>query len=61
VAVYWILKSRLQGEVSDRFLRQLSLLINSPSDAIGSDENLRDAIENDIHGWSKLLRILQKK
>jgi hypothetical protein len=56
VAVYWILRTRLRRKVSDRFLRQLSLLINSPSDAIESDEALRDAIENDKLGWRKLLK-----
>lgn len=60
VAVYWILRTRLPRTVSDRFLRQLSLLINS-SDATGSDENLRNAIKNDNFGWRKLLKIPQKK
>jgi hypothetical protein len=53
VAVYWILRTRLSQKVSDRFLRQLSLLINAESDSIQLDEALRDAIENDRLGWSK--------
>jgi|HubBroStandDraft_4_1064222.scaffolds.fasta_scaffold202624_1 hypothetical protein len=61
VAVYWVLWTRLHGrkKMSDRFIRQLSLLINAAPDVEGleSDEALRDAIENDVLERRKRLKI----
>jgi hypothetical protein len=61
VAVYWVLWTRLHGKdkMSDRFVRQLSLLINAPTEVerLQSDDALRNAIENDTLGWRKLLKI----
>jgi hypothetical protein len=61
VAVYWVLWTRLHGKekMSDRFIRQLSLLVNAPAQVenLRSDEALRFAIEHDTLGWRQLLKI----
>jgi hypothetical protein len=65
VATYWVLRTRLRGndKMSDRFVRQLSLLIEAKSDVkeLGSDEPLRKAIEGDVLGWRQLLKITPQK
>jgi hypothetical protein len=64
VAVYWILRTRLQEspEMSDRFVRQLSLLINAQlGDRLESDDALRHDIDDDLLGWKKVLKIPPKK
>jgi hypothetical protein len=67
VAVYWILWVRLHRSpnVSNRFILQLSLLINAPIDITELDANeaeaLRKAIESTAHEWRKLLKIRQEK
>ena len=66
VALYWILWTRLheKAEMSDRFLRQLSLLIFAPSDIPELEEAaveaLRVAIKDDRPGWRKRLGISKK-
>jgi hypothetical protein len=67
VAVYWILWERLHEphRISNRFLSQLSLLINARLDVTELDANeeeaLRDAIENSEQEWRKLLEMPQEK
>jgi hypothetical protein len=64
VAVYWVLRTRLPetAEMSDRFVTQLSLLINAQlGDKLESDDALRHEIDDDRLGWKKLLKIPPKK
>jgi len=67
VTVYWTLWARLHGphKIPNRFLRQLSLLINAPLSVTELNANeaeaLRDAIENHEQEWRKLLKISQNE
>ena len=64
VAVYWILRTRLleTSRISDRFIMQLSLLLNAQlGEKLESEDALRHAIADDLLGWKKLLKIPSKK
>jgi hypothetical protein len=67
IAVYWTMWTRLHEphKISNRFLRQLSLLINAPLSVTELNANeaeaLRDAIEYKEQEWRKLLKISQNQ